>query len=83
MAFDKSKWAIDGSHANINIPRTHRYKTTDAAGTVIAAGYFNPVYNEVEIGDTIDAVVDGDVLRYAVTAKAAGAVTVAVIEPAE
>jgi hypothetical protein len=76
MAFDKSAWAIDGSHANINIPRTHRYKTADAAGTVETANYFDAVYNEVEIGDCIDALVDGAAIRYVVTAKAAGVISI-------
>lgn len=81
MTFDKSKWAIDGSHANNGIPRTHKYTTADTQADVNTAGYFNAVYDEVEKGDRIEAWVDTNGTPAAVTlfinSKASGVIDVA------
>lgn len=58
MPFDKSKWAIDGSHANKNIPRIHSYSTTDLASVVDTSGYFDSINTELSVGDLIQAYVD-------------------------
>ena len=60
MPFDKSGWAVDGSHFNEKLPRMHKYTTTDTQADVNTSGYFNGVASECSVGDTILATVDTD-----------------------
>lgn len=81
MAFTLATFALDGSHANKNIPRTHTYNTADTQATVNTAGYFNAIADQLEVGDRIEAWVDNAGTPAAVTlyvnSNAAGVVDVA------
>lgn len=78
MAFDLSKFAIDGGHANSGIVREHKYSTSDdAIAAINTAGYFNDVSDRVSVGDTI-LVKDstGAVARCLVASNSGGVVDV-------
>jgi hypothetical protein len=57
MPFDKNYFSpAGGQSARGNAPQQFTYKTTDAAATVRVAGYFNLIYNLLELGDSIRVV---------------------------
>lgn len=54
MAFTKETWARGSCHANSDIPTLWLYRSeTDNEGAVEAAGYFNEVADQVQVGDRI------------------------------
>lgn len=84
MAFVKANWSGDGNNYNLNIPREHKYNSgDDNAAAVTTAGYFDAVAPELQVGDRIYALVDGDPVHLSVTVITDGVVTVAEIPAAE
>lgn len=55
MAFDRSKMNLLAASDDSGVRDWH-YMTADAAGTVTAAGYFNPMAGEFRIGDMINVI---------------------------
>lgn len=82
MAFDATNFQpIGGQSRRGKAPQMWSYTTEDTAATVDTAGYFNAIYNLLEIGDRIYRVTTssgafstaGD---HVVTGKASGAIDV-------
>lgn len=60
MTFTLATFAVDGSHFNSGITRTHKYTTADTQADINTAGYFNAVAPYVSAGDAIECYVDTD-----------------------
>jgi hypothetical protein len=55
MAFDITKFGLNDSGMNSDLPREWAYTTTDTAATVDTVGYFNSMAKFLKVGDTIRA----------------------------
>jgi hypothetical protein len=53
MAFSAATFIPLSSQANSNAPRHYSYTTADAKGDVVASGYFDAKFRDLNVGDII------------------------------
>lgn len=53
MAFSATTFIPLSSQANSNAPRHYTYTTADSKATVVASGYFDAMYRQLNVGDIV------------------------------
>jgi hypothetical protein len=76
MAYNKSNFTVLNFNQSTT-PNRFAYLTTDAIATVLAAGYFNALYDVLAVNDTIMVTASNANTFVKVTANAAKVVTIA------